>query len=63
MTEQKKFDQPGTKPMNPGDEAPAGTVGTGENICAVCRGSGKREGKPCQSCGGTGRVIEGVGGA
>ena len=27
----------GTPPMNPGDEAPRGTVGTGEN----CNGTGK----------------------
>ncbi len=49
--------------MNPGDEAPAGTPGTGENICPVCSGSGKVEGRPCENCGGGGKIIEGVGGA
>ena len=44
--------------MNPGDEAPPGTPGTGENICRDCGGSGKLNGKPCPTCGGTGRVIE-----
>ena len=28
-------------PTNPGDEAPAGTPGTGEDICPACSGSGK----------------------
>ena len=50
--------------MNPGDQAPPGTPGAGENICPKCSGSGQRDdGKPCEHCGGTGKVIEGVGGA
>lgn len=49
--------------MAPGDEAPPGTPGTGENICPTCSGDGKVEGRECPDCGGTGRVIEGVGGA
>lgn len=54
---------PKNKPrMNPGDEAPPGTPGTGENICARCGGSGKLKGERCEHCGGTGRVIEGIGG-
>lgn len=49
--------------MNPGDEAPPGTPGTGENICGHCAGKGRMpDGKECRECGGTGRVIEGVGG-
>lgn len=50
-------------PMSPGDQAPAGTPGTGENVCPVCGGEGSVEGRPCANCGGTGVVIEGVGGA
>ena len=48
---------------NPGDEVPQGTPGTGENICPVCNGSGRTEAGECKSCGGTGKVIEGIGGA
>jgi hypothetical protein len=49
--------------MNPGDQAPAGTPGTGENICPKCGGKGSLQGKKCEHCGGTGKVIEGIGGA
>ncbi len=47
----------------PGDEAPPGTPGTGENLCRECGGSGQQEGKACPVCGGSGKVIEGIGGA
>ncbi|TWI50491.1 hypothetical protein IQ22_03885 [Pseudomonas duriflava] len=50
-------------PMNPGDDAPPGTPSTGENICPDCHGSGTRAGQACDTCGGTGKVIEGIGGA
>lgn len=46
-----------------GDDAPPGTPGTGEDICRVCNGDGKVDGKTCANCGGTGKVVEGVGGA
>lgn len=49
--------------QNPGDEAPPGTPGTGEDICPECSGTGRRDGNECQNCGGTGRIVEGVGGA
>lgn len=56
--------QPGaTAGLNPGDEAAPGTPGTGENICPTCGGMGQAGGQPCQMCGGTGYVIEGIGGA
>ena len=48
---------------NPGDEAPPGTPGTGENLCRDCNGSGKLDGRPCPTCDGTGKVIERIGGA
>ena len=48
--------------MNPGDEAPPGTPGTGEDLCPKCSGSGKLENKPCEECGGTGKVITGISG-
>jgi DnaJ-class molecular chaperone len=47
----------------PGDEAARGTPGTGENLCRACNGSGKQDGAPCAECEGSGKVIEGIGGA
>jgi flavin-binding protein dodecin len=49
--------------LNPGDEVPAGTRGAGENICPTCSGSGEIRGRRCATCGGSGIVIEAVGGA
>lgn len=49
-------------PMSPGDEAPAGTPGTGEDICPACGGSGKQAGADCPQCQGTGKVTAGIGG-
>jgi Protein of unknown function (DUF2934) len=48
---------------NPGDDAPPGTPGTGEDICQVCNGTGRVNGRTCSSCGGDGKVIAGIGGA
>jgi DnaJ-class molecular chaperone len=50
------------EPLRPGDEAPEGTQGSGEDICPQCQGSGKINGQTCEECDGTGRVIEGIGG-
>lgn len=50
-------------PLNPGDVAPPGTPGTGEDICPRCSGTGKVDGGSCETCGGTGKVIAGIGGA
>lgn len=56
--------RPGSGPnMSPGDEAPAGTPGTGETLCRRCAGSGTVDGQPCPDCEGSGRVIAGIGGA
>lgn len=52
-----------TEPMAPGDQAPEGTPGTGENLCPKCGGSGTLDGKRCANCEGSGKVIEGIGGA
>lgn len=51
-----------TAPLNPGDQAAPGTPGTGEDVCPVCRGTRLVDDKPCDNCGGTGVVIEGIGG-
>ena len=48
--------------LNPGDEAEAGTPGSGENVCPDCNGAGRVKDDTCPKCGGTGVVIEGVGG-
>ena len=52
-------------PDSPGDEAPPGTPGTGENVCPTCGGTGKAGGGDgvCEECGGTGKVTTGIGGA
>jgi RecJ-like exonuclease len=67
MTTQTHEPDPERKPaqvqLNPGDDAQAGTPGTGEDICQECHGSGKvAGGMPCPNCGGTGRIVEGIGG-
>ena len=48
--------------MNPGDDAEPGTPGTGEDVCPECRGRGVIGNQPCDNCGGTGKVNEGIGG-
>jgi hypothetical protein len=58
MTEEPKR-RPET---NPGDEAPPGTAGTGENVCRACKGTGTIDGKPCAECGGSGIIIAGIAG-
>jgi hypothetical protein len=54
---------PSSAQMAPGDEAPAGTKGTGEDICPECSGSGRANGGQCSDCAGTGKVIKGISGA
>lgn len=53
----------GPQDTSPGDEAAPGTPGTGENLCRNCNGSGQQDGKTCPVCDGSGKVIEGIGGA
>ena len=56
--------QPAPKTMNPGDEAKPGTPGSGEDICPECNGKGRTaRGEACRNCGGTGKIIRGIGGA
>jgi hypothetical protein len=51
------------EPLEPGDDAPAGTPGTGEGLCPICGGSGKDDsGQTCNECQGTGKVNVGIGG-
>ena len=52
-----------TNEAAPGDQAPPGTPGAGENLCPRCRGSGRIDGGACPVCEGSGKVIEGIGGA
>ncbi len=54
---------PGTDARKPGDEARPGSPQTGENICRECSGSGRRNGAPCEACGGAGPVTVAVGDA
>ena len=53
---------PDDPPLNPGDEAAPGTPGTGEDICRRCNGRGFLVEVECPNCGGTGKVVEGIGG-
>lgn len=46
----------------PGDQAPRGAPGTGENVCLRCGGSGRLGASDCPDCGGTGKVTTGIGG-
>lgn len=52
----------GPRPEQPGDEAPPGTPGTGQNICPTCKGDGRIDNRTCDNCGGSGYVVEGIGG-
>ncbi len=56
------MDEPEDTKMNPGDEAPVGTEGTGEDVCPDCHGSGKLNAEECPACGGTGKVVRAIGG-
>lgn len=49
--------------LNPGDQAAPGTPGTGEDVCPKCHGSGRADTGDCENCGGTGKIIVGIGGA
>ena len=53
----------GGQDLSPGDEAAPGTVGSGDDVCPVCSGSGKNaSGGTCPNCRGTGIITEGIGG-
>ena len=52
----------GQTQMNPGDEAASGTPGTAEDVCPACHGTRQVDGRTCENCGGTGRIIRGIGG-
>lgn len=45
------------------DKVPSDTPGSGENICRLCEGTDQSDGKECPECGGTGKVMTGIGGA
>jgi RecJ-like exonuclease len=46
----------------PGDEAPTDENSAGENTCPECDGTGERDGQPCENCGGSGKIVEAIGG-
>jgi RecJ-like exonuclease len=54
-------ENPMNDPKNP-DRVPAGTPGSGENVCRNCAGTGKVDAKTCPECNGTGKVVTPVGG-
>ena len=49
-------------PQSPATKYPRGTLGTGENLCPACSGTGKVDGNECAECNGTGKVTTGIGG-
>ena len=51
-----------SEPMAPGDEAPSDRDETAPNVCPDCGGSGRRDGRDCRTCDGSGEVQEAVGG-
>jgi len=53
-------EQPPEAMMAPGDEAPPGTPGTGDDICPTCGGSGKVKDGTCEYCLGRGRIVRGI---
>ena len=59
-SDRTKPGQPGDAKMAPGDEAPPGTPGTGEDVCPDCGGSGRIDGNDCQNCLGRGRIIKAI---
>jgi hypothetical protein len=63
MSRQEERPMTDTDRAKPGDAAPPGTTGTGENLCRQCNGSGRIESGPCPDCAGTGKVTEPIGGA
>jgi DnaJ-class molecular chaperone len=58
-----------TRHHTPDDDPVPGTLGSGEDICPDCSGTGKQVDKvtgkqsdqPCERCDGTGIIIEGIG--
>lgn len=54
---------PEAKQTKPAEAAPPGVPGTGEALCPVCSGKGTIAGRKCEECGGTGIIIQGIGGA
>lgn len=49
--------------MLPGDDAQAGSPGTGEHVCPKCGGSGTLAATTCPECRGTGKINTAIGGA
>jgi RecJ-like exonuclease len=50
--------------MNPGDEVPPGSPGSGEAVCPQCTGTGRTDdGRRCGNCGGTGKISQLIGDA
>jgi hypothetical protein len=48
---------------SPRDEADPGTPGAGAALGPERAGDARADGRPCPSCGGSGKIIAGIGGA
>ena len=53
---------PAGEPMAPGDEAPPDHPSASENACPDCDGTGRLDDAECDTCAGSGTVIEAIGG-
>jgi DnaJ-class molecular chaperone len=51
-----------TQRPNPGGQAEPDAIDVGQNVCRDCQGTGKMGAQDCLTCGGTGIVIEKIGG-
>jgi hypothetical protein len=60
MTDESE--QRATDAMDPGDEVPPDTASAGEDQCERCHGTGRVDGSTCPECGGSGRIVEAIGG-
>jgi len=55
--------QTDSRAANAGETVPSDSKQSGENVCRRCKGSGRIDGKPCDECGGSGKVTTLVGDA
>ena len=63
QNQEQDQDRSASDDVNPGDIAPPGTPGTGEDVCTHCNGVGTMpDGQVCPMCAGSGVVIAGIGG-
>jgi hypothetical protein len=63
MTANLSEEPAGESMARPGDEVPAGTPGSGDDVCPQCNGEKTVDENECPSCLGTGMITRAIGGA